>query len=89
MRVNGLGKGAEVGEGVGFADAGNLILDSGWESAVQLSVEGGFAPLDMSTKAIEVDKVLHYALVFAHVQIFKVGLSFAFGIMWSEVLSYL
>ena len=40
MRVNGLGKGAEVREGVGFANAGDLILDLGQKSMVQLLVEG-------------------------------------------------
>ena len=36
MRINGLGEGTEFGEGVGFADAGNFVLDSGWEPMVQL-----------------------------------------------------
>ena len=40
-RVDGLGEGMEVREGVGFADAGDLVLDLGWELAVQLLAEGG------------------------------------------------
>ena len=35
-RINGLGKGAEFGEGVEFTDTGNFILDSRWEPMVQL-----------------------------------------------------
>ena len=66
MSVNGLGEGVEVREGVGFSNMGNLILDLGWESSVQLLVEGCFAPLDTSGEVIEVNEVLHYALVFAH-----------------------
>ena len=44
--VNGLGKGTEFVEGVGFADTGDLVLDAGQKSAIHLSVEGGIAPLD-------------------------------------------
>ena len=36
-RIDGLGEGTEFGEGVGFADAGDFVLDSGWEPTVQLS----------------------------------------------------
>ena len=35
-RINGLGKGMEFGESIGFANAGDFILDSGWEPMVQL-----------------------------------------------------
>ena len=53
--VNRLGEGTEFMEGVGFADAGNLILDAGWKSTIDLSAEGGIAPLDMGSKVVEVD----------------------------------
>ena len=42
-------------EGVGFADAGDLILDVGWKSTIHLLAEGGITPLDMGSKAVEVD----------------------------------
>ena len=45
----------EFVEGVRFANAGNLILDVGWKSAVHLSVEGSITPLDMGGKVVEVD----------------------------------
>ena len=35
--IDGLGEGMEFGEGVGFADVGNFILDLGQEPMVQLS----------------------------------------------------
>ena len=38
MRIDGLGEGTEFGEGVGFADAGNFVLDLGWKPMVQLLV---------------------------------------------------
>ena len=38
LGVNGLGKGMEFMEGVGFADVGDLILDVGQKSAIQLLV---------------------------------------------------
>ena len=47
LGVNGLGKGMEFVESVGFADAGDLVLDAGWKSMIHLSAEGGVAPLDM------------------------------------------
>ena len=37
-RIDGLGKGTEFGEGVGFANAGDFILDLGREPMVQLLV---------------------------------------------------
>ena len=87
MRVNGMGEGMEVSECVGFANAGNLILDTVQKSVVQLLVEGSFAPLDMSGEVVEVDEVLHDVLVFVHVEIFEVTLCFTFRVMWSEVFS--
>ena len=46
LGVNGLGKGMEFMEGVGFANVGDLVLDVGWKSTIHLSVEGSIAPLD-------------------------------------------
>ena len=45
--VDGLGEGTEFVEGVGFADAGNLVFDVGRKSAIHLSAEGSVTPLDM------------------------------------------
>ena len=39
----------------------------------------------MGGESVEVDEVLHYALVVAHAEIFQVTFAFAFGVMWSEV----
>ena len=47
--VDGLGKGMEFVEGVGFADVGNLILDAGQKSTIHLLAEGGIAPFDMGS----------------------------------------
>ena len=44
--INVLEKGAECNEGVGFADIGNLILDLGQKSGVELLMECGISPLD-------------------------------------------
>ena len=38
MRINGLGEGMEFGEGVGFANMGDFVLDLGQEPMVQLLV---------------------------------------------------
>ena len=53
--VNRLGEGMEFVEGVGFADAGDLILDVGWKSTIHLLAEGGVTLLDTGGKAVEVD----------------------------------
>ena len=76
----------EFVEGVGFSDVGNLVLDVGQKSAVQLSAEGSVTPLDMGSEVIEVNQVLHDALVVAHAEIFEVSLSFAFRVMWPKVV---
>ena len=46
LGVDGLGEGTEFMEGVGFADAGNLVLDVGRKSMIHLSAEGGVTPFD-------------------------------------------
>ena len=46
LGVDGLGKGMEFVEGVGFVNAGDLVLDAGRKSMIHLLVEGGIAPLD-------------------------------------------
>ena len=43
----------------------------------------------MGGELIEVDKVLYYALVVAHVEIFQVAFAFAFRVMQSKVFSQL
>ena len=53
--VDGLGEGTEFVEGVGFADAGDLVLDAGRKSVIHLSAEGGIAPLHVGGKVVEVD----------------------------------
>ena len=82
LGVNRLDEGMEFMEGVGFANTGNLVLDAGRKSTIQLSAEGGVTPLDMGGKAVEVNEVLHDVLVIAHLQVFKV----AFGIVGSKVI---
>ena len=39
----------------GFSDAGDLVLDSGQKTMVELLVEGGIAPLDVCYKVVKVD----------------------------------
>ena len=48
MSINGLDERPEVGEVVGFAYMGDLVLDSGGKSGVELSLECDVAPLDLS-----------------------------------------
>ena len=55
MGVNGLGEDGEFREGVGFSDAGDLVLDSGQKTMVELLVEGGIPPLDVCHKVVKVD----------------------------------
>ena len=84
--VDRLGEGTEFMEGVRFADVGNIILDAGWKSVIHLSAEGSITPLDTGGKAVEVDQVLHDALVIVHLEVFKVSFGLTFGIMGSEVV---
>ena len=41
----------------------------------------------MDSEVVEVDEVLHYALVFVHVEILKIGFAFTLRVMQSKVLS--
>ena len=78
LGVNRQGEGTELMEGVRFGDMGNLVLDTGWKSAIQLLVEGG--------KVVEVNEVLHDVLVIMHLEVFKVGLGLTLRIVGSEVI---
>ena len=84
--VNGLGKGMEFVEGVGFANTGDLILDAGQKSTIHLSAEGSIAPLDIGSKVVEVNWVLHNVLVLTHLEVFEVSFGLAFRIVGSEVI---
>jgi hypothetical protein len=44
--VDALGEFAEFDEGIRLSDAGDLVLDSGRESDVELSSESSLAPMD-------------------------------------------
>ena len=69
---------------VGFSNTGDLILDLGWKTMVELLAEGSVTPLDAYCKAVEVDKVLHNALTIMHTKVLKFG--FGFGIVQTEVV---
>ena len=53
-----------------------------WEFVTFHSV----APLDMGGEVVEVDEVLHGALVIMHLEIFKVSFGLTFGVMGSKVI---
>ena len=55
LGVDRLGEGTEFVEGVGFANASDLVLDVGQKSAIHLSAEGSVAPLDTGGKVVEVN----------------------------------
>ena len=65
---------------------GNFVLDSGWKSMIQLLVKGSITSLDSSSEVVEVNVVLHNALVVMHAEILKVSLSFSLRVMWSKVI---
>ena len=89
MSINGLDEGSEVGKVVGFAYAGNLIFDSGGKSIVELSSECGVAPLDLSCKVVEFDKVFGDTLVVTHPEVFDFCFGFPFRVVGSKVRSEL
>ena len=41
----------------------------------------------MGGESVEVDEVLHYALVLAHAEIFQIAFAFAFRVVQSKVFS--
>jgi len=55
--IDGLDERLEVREVVRFAYTGDLVLDSGRKSIVELSLECSVAPLDLSCKVVEFNKV--------------------------------
>ena len=57
MSINYLDKRPEVGEVVRFAYTGDLILDSGRKSLVELSSGCDVTPLDLSCKMVEFNEV--------------------------------
>src|SRR3979490_14074 len=86
MGVDGLGQGVEVMEHTGFTDTGHFVLDSCQKSVIELAAECGISPLDVCSKAVEFDQVFSHSLVVMHTECLKVGFSFAYGVMGSEVV---
>ena len=87
--INGLDKGLEIGEVVRFAYTGNLILDSGRNSVVDLSSECSVTPLDSSCKVVESNKVFGDTLVVTHLEILNFFFGLPFRVMGSKVGSEL
>ena len=85
MSINGLDEGLEVGEVVGFAYMGNLVLDSGGKSIVELLSEHGVTPLYLSCKVVEFDEVFGDMLVVMHLEILDFCFSLPFRFVRSEV----
>jgi len=85
MSVNGLDEGSEVREVVRFAYAGNLILDSGGKSVVELLLECSISPLDSSCKVIKFVEVFGDTLVVTHPEVFNFCFGLPFGVVGSKV----
>ena len=85
MSINGLDERPEVREVVRFAYTGDLILDSGRKSVVELSLECSVAPLDSSCKAVEFNKVFGNTLIVMHPEVFNFCFGLPFRVVGSEV----
>ena len=85
MSVNGLDERLEVREVVGFAYVRDLILDSGRKSVVELLLECGITPLDLSCKTIEFNEVFSNTLVVMHLEILNLCFGLPFRVMRSKV----
>ena len=89
MSIDGLDERLEVREVVGFAYMGDLVPDSGRKSIVELSSECGIAPLDLSCKAVEFNKIFGDMLVVTHLEVLGICFGLPFRVMRSEVRSEL
>jgi hypothetical protein len=83
--VDGLCKLSEASERIRFPITGNLVLDTGGESSVEAILESGFSPLGARGESVELHEILRDSLTIAHPEILKLGLSFAFRVVRSEV----
>ena len=83
--INDLDERPEVGEVVGFAYVGDLILDSGEKYIVELSLECGITLLDSSYKTVEFDEVFGDVLVVMHLEVLDFCSGLPFRFMRSEV----
>src|SRR3979490_2381944 len=84
--VDGLGQGAEFMERTGFTNTGHFVLDSSWESVIELAAECSISPLDACSKAVEFNQVFSHSLVVTHMKCLEVSFSFAYGVVGSEVV---
>ena len=53
---------------------------------MKLLVEGSVTPLDTSSKAVEVNEVLHNVFVITHMEILEFGSCFALRVIWAKVI---
>ena len=85
MGVDRLDKGAESVEVVRFADSCNFILDATGKSVVELTVEGGIAPIDFGGKLLKTDNVFSNFLIIMHFESFELIFRISFNIERSEI----
>ena len=64
----------------------HFILDSCWESIVELMAECSISPMDTCDKAVELNQVFGNLLFIMHTEGFQVGFAFAYGVVWSKVV---
>ena len=70
---------------VRLADSCDFILDATGKSVVELTAEGGIAPIDFGGKLLKVDNVFSNFLIIMHFESFELIFHIGFDIERSEV----
>jgi hypothetical protein len=66
--INGLRECSHFNESLGLPDSGDIVLDSGWESFVELMAESRGTPFQLRSKSVELNNILGYTLRIAHMK---------------------
>ena len=83
--IDRLDEGAESVEVVRFADSYDFILDATGKSVVELTAEGGVAPIDFGGKLLKTDNVFSNFLIITHFESFKLIFHIGFNVERSKV----
>ena len=85
MGINGLNEFPKVSEGGQFLMMDHVVFDPFCETIICLLKECSFAPLDMCCKLGKLEKVFSSLMVLLHLESFKLGFGFSYGVIGTEV----
>ena len=72
-------------EGSWFTNAADLVLDSVWETRIEMMTQGAITiSLNLGRDSVEANHIAIYTMGVLHVEMIKLVLGIGNGVMWTE-----